>query len=594
MALNRLYFANDSTNVKIGLFIIFVIVIFASFVFLTARISQQQVAASPEGYIDLISFNFDEKLASIPHTSFIFYQEELLEPEDFKRTDFVDKGVPLDHVGRYNPGDYGTYRAVVKLADPKMTYGLSAHSAMYSQRLFIDGKEYSIVGMPGETKETTQPATNYYIVFFEPETEKVEIVIQFANFYHHDFGGILPLSLGTQSNILSMVSLIRQQTSILSGGLLMAFMFFLGIYIFFGNPAFLWFSLISLSSLLRTLVMNEKSIMLLFPEMPWNIVIGLEYISLILLAFSVFMYVNTIFEEILPKNLVLFFTIVSLLYAAMVMTMPPLFYTRFLQWYLVCIAATGLYVSYILIENLVRKKANWHLEHFLLMAGVSIYILLSILNMWIFHTAWQNAFIGFSKMSTVLFIFINFNGFILRFFRLDKKNVALEKANATINELLRSDALTGIANRLYLREYYNKVQAFAIRHHSQLSIVMTDIDHFKVVNDQHGHQVGDQVLIEFANLLKENCREEDLPVRYGGEEFCILLVATDAEQAYYQAERIRSQVEATPIGEQKLKITASFGVATLMENESLDDLLMRADAALYKAKNSGRNRVVAA
>lgn len=177
---------------------------------------------------------------------------------------------------------------------------------------------------------------------------------------------------------------------------------------------------------------------------------------------------------------------------------------------------------------------------------------------------------------------------------LNKKNIALEKANVTINKLLRSDALTGIANRLYFQEYYQKVHAHAVRHHSPLSLVMTDLDHFKRVNDRYGHQVGDQVLVEFAGLLQENCREEDLPVRYGGEEFCILLVAADAEQAYRQAERMRSQVEAATIGEQQLKITASFGLASLLEGESLDDLLKRADDALYRAKSSGRNRVVTA
>ena len=176
---------------------------------------------------------------------------------------------------------------------------------------------------------------------------------------------------------------------------------------------------------------------------------------------------------------------------------------------------------------------------------------------------------------------------------LNKKNIALEKANVTINKLLRSDNLTGIANRLYFQEYYQKVQAYAVRHQSPLSLVMADIDHFKAVNDRYGHQVGDQVLVDFAKLLQKNCREEDLPVRYGGEEFCILLVASDADQAYSQAERMRSQVEAATMGEQQLKITASFGLATLRQGESLDGILKRADEALYRAKNSGRNSVVA-
>ena len=175
---------------------------------------------------------------------------------------------------------------------------------------------------------------------------------------------------------------------------------------------------------------------------------------------------------------------------------------------------------------------------------------------------------------------------------LNKKNIALEKANAKINRLLRYDVLTDIANRLYFHEYYDKVHAYAIRHNSPLTLVMADLDHFKEVNDRYGHQAGDQVLKEFARLLKANCREEDLPVRYGGEEFCILLVAADTEEAYSQAERMRLQVEKAVFGGQ-LKITASFGLATLRHDESLDDLIKRADQALYRAKDSGRNKVVA-
>lgn len=174
---------------------------------------------------------------------------------------------------------------------------------------------------------------------------------------------------------------------------------------------------------------------------------------------------------------------------------------------------------------------------------------------------------------------------------LNKKNSALEKANDTINKLLRSDPLTGIANRLHFYEYFQKMHALAMRHQNPLSLVMADLDYFKAINDRYGHQAGDEVLVAFARLLQENCREEDLPVRYGGEEFCILLVATASEQAYSQAERVRSQLEKMSIGELELKVTASFGFATLIEGENMDNIIKRADDALYEAKSNGRNQV---
>jgi two-component system, cell cycle response regulator len=177
---------------------------------------------------------------------------------------------------------------------------------------------------------------------------------------------------------------------------------------------------------------------------------------------------------------------------------------------------------------------------------------------------------------------------------LSKKNIALEKANATINKLLRSDVLTGIANRRHFLEYLQKMYAHALRHDNPLSLVMADIDNFKQTNDQYGHQVGDEVLTEFARLLQDNSREEDLAARYGGEEFAVLLVQAESQQAIKQAERIRAVFEIAEVGSARVKTTASFGVATLRKGETLDDLIKRADDALYEAKNTGRNRVVVA
>lgn len=174
---------------------------------------------------------------------------------------------------------------------------------------------------------------------------------------------------------------------------------------------------------------------------------------------------------------------------------------------------------------------------------------------------------------------------------LNKKNKALEKANVTINELLRSDALTGIANRRHFFEYFQKMHAHATRHKTHLSMVMADIDHYKEVNDRYGHMVGDEVLFDFAQLLKNNCREEDLPARYGGEEFSILLVSANKDEAYNLVERLRSTIEKTEFSDYKIKITASFGIASLQNTEDIDTLLKKADQALYLAKSAGRNQV---
>jgi diguanylate cyclase (GGDEF)-like protein len=137
------------------------------------------------------------------------------------------------------------------------------------------------------------------------------------------------------------------------------------------------------------------------------------------------------------------------------------------------------------------------------------------------------------------------------------------------------------------------------REGTALSVVVVDIDHFKRFNDQHGHLAGDQTLHCVAEILKSSLREGDIAVRFGGEEFVLVLANTDEDNAYAVAERVRKTLaEASlDIAGLHLTITASFGVATTWparHNEPIAQLFERADAALYRAKESGRNRVALA
>ena len=134
----------------------------------------------------------------------------------------------------------------------------------------------------------------------------------------------------------------------------------------------------------------------------------------------------------------------------------------------------------------------------------------------------------------------------------------------------------------------------ARRHGHPLSLIIIDLDHFKAVNDTFGHSAGDLVLQEFASLILGKIRDEDVAVRWGGEEFIILLAHTACEAAAALAERIRSNFEQNPNSAAPLAMTASFGVAQLQNGDHEDALVRRADDALYRAKHEGRNRVVTA
>lgn len=165
----------------------------------------------------------------------------------------------------------------------------------------------------------------------------------------------------------------------------------------------------------------------------------------------------------------------------------------------------------------------------------------------------------------------------------------LRKVNRQLRRLSRRDSLTGLHNRTALDEQLLTEIDRALRHGSPLSIIMIDLDHFKSVNDQMGHLMGDRVLVTIAGLLKAATRSVDTVGRWGGEEFLILCPDANASQALVIAERIctTTRAQGFPTG---WTHTVSAGVAELRPGESQHSLLQRADAALYRAKNGGRDR----
>ena len=162
-----------------------------------------------------------------------------------------------------------------------------------------------------------------------------------------------------------------------------------------------------------------------------------------------------------------------------------------------------------------------------------------------------------------------------------------------IYRMMITDGLTGIANRRKLDEAMENEFLRAKRYGRPLSIAILDADHFKKVNDTHGHIVGDFVLKKLATLFQQNIRREELLGRYGGEEFVVVMPEVDSSGAFQLAEKLRKTVEGTVFksGEAELPVTISVGVATLGAEESVKAFLDTADQALYKSKEDGRNRV---
>ncbi len=178
--------------------------------------------------------------------------------------------------------------------------------------------------------------------------------------------------------------------------------------------------------------------------------------------------------------------------------------------------------------------------------------------------------------------------------KLAQKNEVLLTTNHFLNEQVKRDGLTGLYNHGYFQEVLSRETSRAGRYHRCFSLIFADLDHFKLYNDQQGHQAGDQALVETAEIMRRCVRKSDYVARYGGEEFVILLTETDKAKAWIVAERVREAIathpypggEAQPGG----ALTISLGISSFPEDGRLPaDLIRGADEALYAGKRDGGN-----
>jgi diguanylate cyclase (GGDEF)-like protein len=219
---------------------------------------------------------------------------------------------------------------------------------------------------------------------------------------------------------------------------------------------------------------------------------------------------------------------------------------------------------------------------------------------WISYTKLQSIIIAAWICSALIFLLINFwqTQKAMAAIRVQNKgleeiNAALELKRTELENLATHDPLTGIYNRVGLRNHLHAQSSLVKQNKSALAIIFMDIDYYKEINDRHGHDVGDDVLKKFVDLVSGSIRSQDVFCRWGGDEFILLCHGTPLDSATYLAEKLRSLImmRAWPRG---VKLTCSFGVAQLDPDEPISDFIKRADQALYEAKAAGRNQAVSA
>ncbi|RFZ77477.1 hypothetical protein DS742_18150 [Lacrimispora amygdalina] len=431
--------------IRILLFLLLILIVLYWLLMLT-KAPYQETPELQKGHADLSGFDLDTTLATLPEGYFTYYPSVLYTPED------VEQGRPAQWTPESeNPSElqewenYGTYRMTLTLPAGR-AYGISAYSAMYSQRLYVNGEELSVVGIPGATVETTLPDTNHYTVYFTPDTDQTEILIQVANFHHSDGGGLLDLTLGTAQNIGARDMSAQMRIHILVGFIVTAFLVSMGLLLFFQCQPHLWYSLVCLTAFVRIGVTEKKDILFLLPDLPWEITLKLEYLSIILLVFSLVMYINSTFPGALNRYALAAFGAGCAAYSMIVLLTPSVIYTDLLHTAIWVNRLFLIYIQGALILRLVCRKDKIRYDHLLLFAEVVVFIIFILLDTYWYRRGGYRMALSLTTFGLIVFALLNM---IVQIINFSRTSTERNEARLAEQEIREKDRLMERLNHMW-------------------------------------------------------------------------------------------------------------------------------------------------
>lgn len=543
-----------------------------------------------KGLIDLSNCNFEKDGPVKLDGEWEFYWNKLLTPADFiavgnVNVEYID--VPSiwnssrGHAKTLPGTGFATYRLTVVLSDINQVYAVKMKEIFSAYKLWVDGKLIYSSGKTGKSKSTAIPKHQPHVTHFNIDKNEFDIVIQVSNFSYKD-GGIrdaVEFGLGPALMEAREKSLIANYA--LFGSFLIMAIYHFALYgLRREDNSTVFFGLFCLLMASRILATDEAYIVKFLPNISWEaslktIVLG-YYLALP--VFITFMY--KLYPQEYHRPIIRIIQIVGAASSLMVLVTPAIIYTKTELAYQIFLLISSIYAIGGLIRAVVRKRdgAIWVIGGILVLFCTVINDVLYAQHVEFFQK-YQNL------LPVGLFIFIFSQSYIL----------SARFSNAF--KIANIDELSQVFNRRRFMELAEQEFLKSERTGSPLCLLSIDADHFKSVNDNYGHDVGDLVLKTLAGAFKENIRKPDIFGRMGGEEFALLLPETNLDRALQIADRLRRLIEATqiPIKEDKLNITVSIGVAATdtLEATTMEALFKNSDTALYQAKNNGRNQVAA-
>ncbi len=530
----------------------------------------------------------------------------------------------------------GSYFLTILLPERPISYAVKFTTAGTAYNLFVNGGLVGSVGIYSTDSSLSRPLYEPKIYNLDALSNQLTLRIDVSN-YDHRLGGLWEsISFGSTEDIYQYREKQVAMTLFMFGTIFVMGIYHLGIFsLSTRGKAALYFGIFCLIIGLRTLTTGEIFLLQIWPSISWQLLIKIEYLTFYTGIPVFFLFVRLQFPDEISERVSQVVIGISTLFILLVLFTHADIFSSSLPYFQPLSLLIMLYIIYGLILAFIRGEegsamvlvgflsivvafindilyvANVvHTGH-LISLGLLIFILTQALLISVrfakayttielqrtklehTNTAYQSELE--SRKSAELEVLRHKNHLEEL---VEDRTAELQIANERLKELSRVDGLTGIANRRRLDEELYREWKRMLREKRPLSVVICDIDHFKLYNDTYGHQRGDDCLVSVATAIKDSVnRPGDLTARYGGEEFCLVLPETAGPGAMRIAELVRKNVvklnlehKSSPVAKM---VTLSLGVATLIPDKGSQPivLLEAADRALYQAKGNGRNRV---
>lgn len=599
--------------------------------FTLANQSTYEKPIAIQGEFDASGWDFERDGMLVLSGEWEFYWLELLEPKDFAGGSQHNRRLirlPMEWnnyeiAGEKLPANgFATLRLNVRIDDVTQTYGLKNKYFASASNIWINGSKVFSAGQVSDNPDKYVAQYRPAEIVFTTAQEEIEIVIQVANFHHRRvklndffFGTVMQVHNTTNTGIM--------KDSALLGSLLVIAAYYVILYfIQRRDRAALYFSLFVFAVALRSGIVNERILIRIFPDMSAELMMKIGYLAVFITLPLMVLYIREVFKTPSINKAATVSKYAGVTLFAIILFTNVKVYDWMFQYALILIFVCAVYIIYTLIrEGFFQKVRGASIiilgGAIVLLAAVSDYIrditpnripetlslgVLTFILLQAMFLAWRfnDDFIKATKLAQeneAMFEEIQELNDQLEN-KVRQRTLQLEQANRKLEQLSKIDSLTGIANRRYFEERLQQEWNFSLVKHTPLSVIMLDIDCFKQYNDNFGHIQGDTCLCQIAWVISNGIdAKQGMVARYGGEEFVVLLANSDSEKAVRIAEKLRKDVEDLAIPHPYSKvtpvITISLGVHTIIvtDGETQEQFINKADEALYKAKDQGRNQV---